>query len=138
MSLPKCAEHREASAGAQPAPQTFVLLPHLSEDPELQTGPSRCTLNSRLFITHCHRILPNPPPPPSARSDINQQQRGRPWLRLPAPGSGSGSGSITALPNNAATLLPSHHTPAKMAGEGGGGLSHTGRSRQTRGRVISV
>lgn len=47
-------------------PQTFALLPHLSKDPALQTGSCKCTPNSRLFIMHCHRIIPQPPPSPPA------------------------------------------------------------------------
>lgn len=105
---------------AQPAPQTFVLLPHLSEDPELQTGPSRCTPNSRLFITHCHKIIPKSPPPPTLLStnvNVGAMSRHRALISISSneAGSVSDSGSITTVPNNAATLLPSHHTPAKMA-----------------------
>lgn len=100
---------------AQPAPQTFVLLPHLSEDPELQTGPSRCTPSSRLFITHCHRMVPKPPPPPTLLStDVDAGSASR-QISIGGDEAASGSGSITAVPNNAATLLPSRHTPAKMA-----------------------
>lgn len=130
VSLPKCAEHREISAVA---PQTFVLLPHLSEDPELQTGPGRCTPNSRLFITHCHRIIPKPTPPPT---DVNagSTSHHRALISISSNEAGAGSASIAAIPNNAATLLPSHHTPAKMArgggvGGGGGSVRQAGADR---------
>lgn len=130
VSLPKCAEHREISAVAQ------SLLKHLfSSHISLRTRSSKLAPADALRIAGCSHIViesfPSRPPPPPPSTDVNagSTSHHRALISISSNEAGSGSGSITAIPNNAATLLPSHHTPAKMARGGGGSVRQAGADR---------
>lgn len=104
------------------------LLKHLfSSHISLRTWSSKLAPADALRIAGCSsriviesfpsRPTPHPPPscPPSTDVNAGSTSRHCALISISSNEAGSGSGSISAVPNNAATLLPSHHTPAKMA-----------------------
>lgn len=100
------------------------LLKHLfSSHISLRTRSSKLAPADALRVAGCssriviERFPSRPHPPPSCPPMLMLALRpvGAAPISIGGGEAASGSGSITAVPNNAATLLPSRHTPAKMA-----------------------